>query len=156
LNPTFFAKLLIPILLCLAAVGLFLNYFSSPDINFSNQCAVETGSACTLIINHRLVSVEFLQTIEVEEELALSITTSDNIQIKEMWVQGVNMYMGKSAVLSYSVYAQDAKMVYKSRLFLGSCSEPAMKWQLVIQTVDDKQVKQSWFYNFSTDRNKKG
>ena len=72
-----------------------------------------------------------------------------------MWVQGINMYMGKNAVLADSTYAKEAKKVYNARLFLGACSEPAMRWQLIIQTTDNNELEQSWFFNFSTDRNKK-
>ena len=54
-----------------------------------------------------------------------------------MWVQGINMYMGKSAVLTDSIYLEDGKKVYNARLFLGACSEPLMRWQLIIQTIDD-------------------
>ena len=99
--------------------------------------------------------MQFLQEIKVEEELLLTITVPNNTKIKQMWVQGINMYMGKSAVISDSIYAEEGKKIYKARLYLGSCSEPAMRWQLVIQTEDDTQLEQSWFFNFSTDRNKK-
>jgi len=105
--------------------------------------------------NGQQISVQFLQQIEVEEEIALSIELPKNTKIEKMWVQGLNMYMGKSAVITDNIYVQDTRKVYNARLFLGSCSEPAMRWQMIVETSNDSGLQQSWFFNFSTDRNKK-
>jgi hypothetical protein len=155
LNFTFISKLLLPLLIFAAAVGMFLNYTDPSPIKTTKQCNIDLTQECVVFDNDQLISVRFLQEIEVEEELLLTITVPNKIKIVKMWVQGVNMYMGKNAVLSDSVYVQEMKKVYNARLFLGSCSEPAMRWQLVIQTTDDNQSVQSWFFNFSSDRNKK-
>jgi hypothetical protein len=155
LYPTFFAKSLLPLLVFAAAMGMFLNYTDSPPIKPTKQCNLDLTQECVVFDANQQITVRFLQEIEVEEELLLTITVPKNTKIQKMWVQGINMYMGKSAVLADSIYAEDDKKVYKARFFLGSCSEPAMKWQLIIQTEDDLQSKQSWFFNFSTDRNKK-
>jgi hypothetical protein len=155
LNTTFFAKILLPLLVFAAAVGVFLNYTDSPSIKSTKQCNIDLTQECVVFGNNGQISVRFLQEIEVEEELLLNIIVPKNTKIKQMWVHGVNMYMGKNAVLTDSVYAEGIKKVYNARLFLGSCSEPAMRWQLIIKTEDDTQLEQSWFFNFSTDRNKK-
>lgn len=155
MNPTFFTKILLPLLVFSAVVGIFLNYTDSPSVKSTKQCNLDLTQECVVYDNEQLISVRFLQEIEVEEELLLSITVPNNTKIKQMWVQGINMYMGKSAVFIDSVYVQEGRKVHKARLFLGSCSEPAMRWQLIIQTTDDNQAEQSWFFNFSTDRNKK-
>jgi hypothetical protein len=65
------------------------------------------------------------------------------------------MYMGKTAIIADNTYVQDTQKVYNARLFLGACSEPAMKWQMIIQTSTNNELMQSWFFNFSTNRNKK-
>jgi hypothetical protein len=161
LNPTFFARILLPLLIFAAAIGIFLNYTDPPytkptkPTKPTKQCNIDLKQECIVFDNEQQISVRFLQAIDVEEELFLTITVPHNTEIEKMWVQGINMYMGKNAVLSDSVYAEKLKKVYNARLFLGSCSEPAMRWQLVIQTVNDNQSKQSWFFNFSTDKNKK-
>ncbi|PKG99493.1 hypothetical protein [Paraglaciecola sp. MB-3u-78] len=155
MNPTFFARILLPLLVFTAAVGIFLNYTDSPSIKSTKQCNIDLTQECIVFNNGQQISVRFLQEIEVEEELLLTITVPNNTKIKQMWVQGINMYMGKNAVLNDSVYAKEDKKVYNARLFLGSCSEPAMRWQLIIQTLDNNELEQSWFFNFSTDRNKK-
>ena len=110
---------------------------------------------CIVFDQDQQISVQFLQEIEVEEKISLTITTKTDAKIKKMWVQGVNMYMGKNAVLVDSMYAKEMKKVYNAHLFLGSCSEPEMRWQLIVQTTDNNELEQSWFFNFSTDRNKK-
>jgi hypothetical protein len=155
LNPTFFAKILLPLLIIAAAVGIFLNYTDPPVIKSTKQCNIDLTQECVVFDNGQQISVRFLQEVEVEEELSLTIRIPSNTQVKRMWVQGINMYMGKSAVLTDSIYAEEDKKVYNARLFLGSCSEPLMRWQLVIQTTDDNGLDQSWFFNFATNRNKK-
>jgi len=155
LNPTFFIKILLPLLVFAASIGLLLNYTDSLPVKSTKQCNIDLTQECVVFDNNQLISVQFLQEVEVEEELLLIIKLPHNVKIKQMWVQGINMYMGKSAVLTDSIYEEDNKKVYKARLFLGACSEPSMKWQLIIQTIDEIQTEQSWFFNFSTDRNKK-
>jgi hypothetical protein len=154
-NPTSFARIFLPLLLSAAAVGIFLNYTGSSNIRTTKQCNIDLTQECVVFDNDQRVSVQFLQKIELEEELSLIITVPKNTKIKQMWVQGINMYMGKSAVMVESVYAKEQQKDYNARLFLGSCSEPAMRWQLIIQTTDESQTEQSWFFNFATDRNKK-
>ena len=155
MNPNHFAKIFLPLLVFTAAIGIYLNYTDSPPIKSTKQCNIDPTQECVVFYNDQQISVRFLQEIEVEEELLLTITIPKNTNVKKMWVQGINMYMGKSAVLSDYVYVNEGEKVYNARLFLGSCSEPAMRWQLVIQTADANQTEQSWFFNFSTDRNKK-
>lgn len=155
MNPTFFARLLLPLLVFTAGIGIFLNYTDSPPTKSTKQCNIDLTQECVVFDNEQKLSVKFLQEVEVEEELLLTISVPNNTNIQEMWVQGINMYMGKSAVLTDSIYAQDGKKVYNARLFLGSCSEPVMRWQLIIKTEDASQIEQTWFFNFSTDRNKK-
>jgi hypothetical protein len=154
-NPTFFARILLPLLVSTAAVGIFLNYTDSSHIRTTKQCNIDLTQECVVFDNGQQISVQFLQKIELEEELSLIITVPNNTKIKQMWVQGINMYMGKNAVIVDSVYAKKQQKDYNARLFLGSCSEPAMRWQLIIQTSDENQSEQSWFFNFATDRNKK-
>lgn len=133
-----------------------MTYIYRPVTNSTKQCAIKKTDVCHLLSDDRQVSVQFEQPIEIEEELLLTIALPADVKIQSMWVQGVNMYMGKTAVLVDSSYQQKNNIVHQARLFLGACSEPKMKWQLVIKTIDDKKLEQSWFYNFTTDRNKKG
>tara|TARA_R110000751_G_scaffold91266_3_gene178992 strand:- start:193838 stop:194308 length:471 start_codon:yes stop_codon:yes gene_type:complete len=155
LNPTFFTKILLPLLVFAAFIGIFLNYTDSTTVGSTKQCNIDLTQECTVFENNQQISVRFLQQIEVEEELLLTIAVPNKSNIEKMWVQGINMYMGKSAVLTDNISLDDDQKVYNARIFLGACSEPLMKWQFIIQTIDETGNKQSWFFNFSTDRNKK-
>jgi hypothetical protein len=137
------------------AIGIFLSYTTSISTQPKKQCDIEKTLPCVVFNNGQQISVQFLQQIEVEEEITLSIELPKNTKIEKMWVQGLNMYMGKSAVITDNIYVQDTRKVYNARLFLGSCSEPAMRWQMIVETSNDSGLQQSWFFNFSTDRNKK-
>jgi hypothetical protein len=152
---TFFSRILLPLLVFATAVGIYLNYIDFPLKNSVKQCNIDLTQECIVFDQGQQISVQFLQEIEVEEEISFTITTTTDTKIKNMWVQGVNMYMGKNAVIVESVYAKEMKKVYKAHLFLGSCSEPEMRWQLIVRTTDNNEFEQSWFFNFSTDRNKK-
>jgi hypothetical protein len=155
LNPNLFTKILFAFLVFTAATGLFINYNDPQPIKPSKQCNIDLTQECVVFDNGLQVSVRFLQKVEVEEEILVTVRIPNNSNVKKMWVQGINMYMGKSAVLTDSIYVDDGEKVYKARLFLGACSEALMRWQLIIQTEDDNGSEQSWFFNFSTDRNKK-
>ncbi|WP_299074299.1 hypothetical protein [uncultured Paraglaciecola sp.] len=155
LNSTHFSRLFLLFIILTAAVGLILNYTYLQPLKTTKQCNLDLAQQCDVFDNGQQVSVQFLQRIEVEEELHLVIKVPENTQIKQMWVQGINMYMGKNVVLADSVHVNQGAKVYNARVFLGACSEPAMKWQLIIQTSDESSNEQSWFFNFSTDRNKK-
>jgi hypothetical protein len=145
----------VPFLICAVAVGIFLSYADPTDTESKKQCNINKTQECSVFDNGQQVSIQFLNEIEVEEEIIMTIELPENAKIEAMWVQGVNMYMGKNAVVIDGVYEQGTKKVYNARLFLGSCSEPAMKWQMIIQTSINDELKKSWFFNFSTDRNKK-
>ncbi len=76
----------------------------------------------------------------------------DSLQLNSAWVQGVNMYMGKTALMIDSVVNQGEQVDYLASLFLGACSEPKMKWQLVVQGQDKAGQTHSFFFNFMTVR----
>lgn len=143
-------------LLFFAAIfGIFLNYTDSDTVKTTKQCNIDLTQECKLFDSGHKISVQFMQEPEVEEELSLKIVLPNSTKISQMWVQGINMYMGKSAVLTNSIYMENNHKIYNAGIFLGACSEPVMRWQLIIKTIDDAEVEQSWFFNFSTDRNKK-
>ena len=125
----------------------------------SKQCNLDLKQECEVFSSNQQVSVQFLQTIELEEELFFIVKVPKEQQIENMWVQGINMYMGKNIPQIESTYIKDDYKIYKARLFIGACSEPLMKWQLVIYTTQNQITANaetnSWFFNFTTDRNKK-
>jgi len=156
LNTARFKQFIFLFLLLSVLTGLILSYTLFNTIESAKQCKIDLQQKCVLSSNEQQVSVQFMQAIELEEALQLRIEVAKDTEIIQMWVQGVNMYMGQHAVLTESVYVENNHKVYDSLLFLGACSETKMRWQLVIQTQKAQQDTEYWFYNFTTDRNKIG
>lgn len=74
-----------------------------------------------------------------EEELTVAVRLinkqlSGQIHQLDAWVEGVNMFMGKSPVIWQQDPEQTAaeKDLYIGSFMLGSCSEPQMQWQLIL------------------------
>jgi hypothetical protein len=109
-------------------------------------------SECSLNVGEQKLSVKFAQTIELEEELSLEINIPNTQILKNVWVQGVNMYMGKTPVIVESNYVQNESVVHQGKLFLGACSESNMIWQLIVQTKDIRNNTHTYFFNFKTNR----
>lgn len=153
MNTTTIKRLTLLLLILVVIVGLILGYSDLNNSDSAKQCRIDLGQECVLFNNNQEVSVQFLQAIEVEEELKLQISIPKHFKIVNMWVQGVNMFMGKHSIFIDAVSLQQDQSVYSAHLFLGSCSEPKMKWQLIIQTQNAQKIEESWFFNFNTDRN---
>ncbi|MEO9945385.1 MAG: hypothetical protein ABJH28_12100 [Paraglaciecola sp.] len=152
MSPTFFTRTLITIAIILVVIGFLFSQSNNFGLKTNTQCNLDNKTQCELNTQSEVVSVKFLQTIQLEEELKLTITLSDSLKIKQIWVQGINMYMGKTAVILENVTHISSSFTYDGLLFLGACSEPDMKWQLIIQTENTEKVTQSWFFNFETHR----
>jgi hypothetical protein len=122
-----------------------------PEINGEGvQCQVESTLPCIFDISDTRFSLQFLQSPEVEEELKLQIEYPDTYSLSKAWVQGVNMYMGKSAVLLDSNELLGEQLVGEARIFLGACSEKNMQWQLITVYIDTSGQELKLFYNFDT------
>lgn len=117
------------------------------------QCPIEGSDACVIQQHTQRFVAQFSSPPEVEEELSLVLTYPDSYALAEAWVQGVNMYMGRSAVLLDANRRQNGKIISQGVLFLGACSEKNMKWQLVTIFVKNTSgQKLKLFYNFETQR----
>ncbi|MFT2090858.1 hypothetical protein [Paraglaciecola sp. 2405UD69-4] len=153
MSPTFFTRTLITVAIILVVVGVLFNQSNTLSIKQSTQCNLNGANYCELTNQNTSVSVEFDQDIALEEELMLRIDLAPSLKIKQAWVQGINMYMGKTAVILQNINHESSKTSYHGVLFLGACSEPDMKWQLIVQTTDANGNTKSWFFNFETHRN---
>ena len=69
--------------------------------------------------------------VVVEQEIHVTIAFSPQWKLVNAWVEGVNMYMGKSPVIFDAVISEVGS--YNGILFLGSCSEPQMHWRLATE-----------------------
>lgn len=74
--------------------------------------------------------IKFLQAPAIEEELFINFDISKGYVIAGAWVEGENMYMGKTPIIFENI---DNKKTNKGFTFLGSCTQPDMQWKLYIE-----------------------
>ena len=75
------------------------------------------------------MTVSIAGQLLTEEQLDIAVTLPDNLTITSARIEGINMYMGVIPV----VLKQQGKNEWAGWFMLGSCSEPQMQWQLLIQ-----------------------
>lgn len=74
--------------------------------------------------------------VVVEAEIKVKLYLSDGWYLKNAWVEGVNMYMGKSPLIIEDIHHQNKEIT--AIMFLGSCSEPKMHWRITTEWQADK------------------
>ncbi|MFC4699436.1 hypothetical protein ACFO4O_04600 [Glaciecola siphonariae] len=132
-------------LLCAAIYGVSVSYVNESLIK-NNDCDI-TASECVFSAFNRPVSVKFEQAPVAEEELFIRFELSDDIVVQNSWIEGVNMYMGKTPVLFES--AQDNN---RAVTFLGSCNLSEMHWVMFIElknnATGEVALKQATFSSY--------
>ena len=118
-----------------------------------DECTLQ-NNICFFSHTELDLRLEFNQKPIVEEELFMTLSGGNNVSIKTAWIEGVNMYMGKTPVMlspSEEVGDVSDKTIIQGLTFLGSCSQPVMQWRLFIE-VENDQTQQSKVYSalFST------
>ena len=81
---------------------------------------------------------EIIVSFQLPSTLGLQVDSKTQLKA---WIEGVNMYMGRSPVIIENSLADGA---VQGVFFLGSCSEPKMHWRLYIQ-VSDTNGEQSYY-----------
>ena len=99
---------------------------------------------CSFLHKDGEISVKFLSKIETEEELLLSIALPDSLQLEEAWIEGVNMYMGKTPIIPEN----DVFVT-----FLGSCNLEKMQWRLSFKVKNKNGQVENYSATFFTRRN---
>ncbi|WP_395343238.1 hypothetical protein PN836_002955 [Ningiella sp. W23] len=98
------------------------------------------------MIENHTITVSFEQTPVSEEELFLNFELPETVKIEDIWIEGVNMYMGKTPVLF-----EDENAPNRGVTFLGSCNLDEMQWQLKVQlSVNSKQGQHTLALPFNT------
>lgn len=120
------------IIYILIVVFMFIN-------GCSQQKAPEDGISCTLIEQKCTIKgsnsqtlVEFMSPVEVEALISVKIDLPVGQKFIKGYVEGINMNMGKSP---FMLTAESNNLV-RGEIFLGSCSEPNMQWQLIVLSED--------------------
>ena len=123
------------LLLCAVISGIFLANVNQ-SLNSSGECDM-TLSACTLAVMNDEISVKFEQRPVQEEELFIRFDLPAQFSIEKAWIEGVNMYMGKTPVMF-----EDDTQLDQGVTFLGSCNLETMEWvmHLNIKSNDTQEV----------------
>lgn len=93
-----------------------------------NGCAIR-NNYCEFLLDQQSFEVFFIDSPVVEEENRVRITSDRNFSIKGAWIEGINMYMGKSPVIIEASDNQSVEAIY----FLGSCNLETMQWRMMIE-----------------------
>ena len=134
----------------LVSVVTLLN---EPDSSITDgkQCELDDSLSCRfsqINDNSQQVIVKFVEKVQVEEQNEVIVTLPADASLDDVWIQGVNMFMGKVAVLAQSSNEQN---VHNLQFFLGACSEANMRWQFVLAIKKASDAKpETYFINFKT------
>ncbi|GAB5380678.1 MAG: hypothetical protein Alis3KO_20100 [Aliiglaciecola sp.] len=113
----------------------FLNNLGNNEI-FENHCYLE-GKSCTLKLVDSEVTLNFEQyPIVIEEVIKFSIEHNAHFVLQKGWVEGTNMFMGKTNLAIGKSVTLNNAINHQIELFLGACSEPRMRWKLVLDLTD--------------------
>jgi hypothetical protein len=96
-------------------------------LNQSDGCDITDGICQTSVLG-KPFSVNFEQKPEAEEELFLKFYVAPQMSIEHAWIEGINMYMGKTPVMFENQAEPDRAVT-----FLGSCNLQQMKWLLNVE-----------------------
>ncbi|MBT0586317.1 hypothetical protein [Alteromonas oceanisediminis] len=103
-------------------------------------CSIQ-NNRCELHVGQQKLTIQFMSPPEPEEETQVDISASEPINITSAWVEGVNMYMGKTPLLINRVSTNRVSGVF----FLGSCHQPLMQWRLMLTLEKQKHPIQVLF-----------
>lgn len=139
------------IFLCLIFTVLFGIYLKNVNNTLnhstqSNQCLL-INNACTFKTDSIYLRINFLQPPIIEEELLINFEINQGYQILSAWIEGANMYMGKTPVIFED---KSGDKVTKGLTFLGSCSKADMQWNLFIKVVNETEKTEIYSVSFST------
>jgi hypothetical protein len=137
-----------------AALLLFAYLINRPDpgLNSGVQCQLVGADECVLIVEQQEFVAQMLQPAEVEEELRVKLLFPAVYRLEKSWIQGINMYMGRTALIPQTSHSDAEVSISELTFFLGACSENKMQWQLVLIYLNPVSGEQrKLFYNFSTD-----
>lgn len=69
-----------------------------------------------------------MSPLRTEEEIYVDLSLVRGWELKKVWIEGVNMFMGKNTAIIESRQVEDGQA--RAVFFLGSCQTPTMHWRL--------------------------
>ncbi|MFQ3207278.1 MAG: hypothetical protein ACI9IT_001433 [Glaciecola sp.] len=139
-----YSKQTLILFIALIAISLSGVYYKNvnSEINRQEECDL-TVTKCTFLYEKNKINVSFLSPIVTEEEILLSIAMPQKLKLTKAWIEGVNMFMGKTPVI-------EEGNGYVT--FLGSCSLAKMQWRLHLHVKNQDGQVQTYsavFYTMS-------
>lgn len=102
------------------------------SILYENQCYLESDQ-CVIQLQNSLVQISVENfPIQIEENISISVEHANQYVMQGGWLEGTNMYMGKTPLFIQNSETKIGTTVHQGNLFIGACSEPSMRWKLVI------------------------
>lgn len=151
LNRSHIIRFALPLSILLLLFMVFFLKQSNDKKPQDAQCKIEGTSQCIIKRQDEIFSLQLSNKPQIEEEISLLLEYPNSYELSAAWIQGVNMYMGRSALVIQSKESKGKQTFTKALFFLGACSEKNMLWQLVtIYTEPISGDELKLFYNFST------
>lgn len=132
----------------LALITLLIAVFF---VNFKSD--IQTIESETFDLKEKVYVTLSPFPVAVEDEINVHLRLTEplaksDIQL-EAWIEGVNMYMGRSKVVLNSK-TQDGAI--NGVFFIGSCSEPKMQWRFYLKMTNKNGEEEVLSFDFFTDQ----
>ncbi|WP_414830833.1 hypothetical protein [Alteromonas sp. H39] len=128
-------KVLGPIIIIILAGAVYFaqKQLDSPNENeaplngLGNQCEF-VNLRCHFTLDGQRASATFAEKPVTEESVTVLLHLPAEMEIQSVWIEGDNMYMGKIPVLPDQIRPGE----WEGWFMLGSCSEPVMRWKMLV------------------------
>ena len=107
----------------IAAVWLYL----SSQTSSTNSCTM-ANQRCDLTVAAGDVHITFDNPPRAEEQIGFELRVPKDVIVEDILLEGDDMYMGKVPVFIKA----NAGRKLEGWFMLGSCSQPTMRWRMVI------------------------
>lgn len=112
--------------LCVTVFAIYQKSVTN-SLRENDACDI-TENSCQTVVFKNILRVNFEQKPVAEEELFLNFYVGADLSINKVWIEGVNMYMGKTPVLFENESNPELAVT-----FLGSCNLQEMQWILNVE-----------------------
>lgn len=107
-------------------IGLSTNN-QTPLNGLGNHCEF-VNLQCHFTLDDEAASATFSAKPVTEESVTVRLNLPADLRIQSVWIEGDNMYMGKIPVLPDQIEPGE----WEGWFMLGSCSEPVMRWKMLV------------------------
>lgn len=91
-----------------------------------------SNNHCQLSVAGLDLSATLSRQPRSEEPIDVTIFYPIGEQIESVWLNGVNMYMGKIPVIIDTTQVEKSQLAASGWFMFGACNQPNMEWELVV------------------------